>query len=181
MSGPAEGTFSRVIARVRAILPTDWFGTAGNRFRHVTAAMSQATSDFAEKHKLHSGDLLDEGVELGRRKLQGLANSEYAAAVKNFAEAEQKKIEIELQRRSLESRVRKEEAEARISEIKALDAEFEFAQKLTRAGVILRRDATGNLSFHPVPQNLDNPRLNEHLQAALVEDRASCGQDPQSP
>jgi hypothetical protein len=58
--------------------------------------------------------LLEEGVELGRRKVTGLASQEHAVAEKNYADAakaftesEDKKIESELKRRSLKVDVKK--------------------------------------------------------------------------
>ena len=56
-------------------------------------------------------------MALGLRKVQGLANNEYAAAAKNFAEAEQKRIEIELQRQLFENK--RKACGSRISELKA--------------------------------------------------------------
>src|SRR5712691_1691131 len=100
-----EGAFPRLIARVRALLPEDWRGRAGEQFRAGTLAIS----GFVEENRLLPGDLLQEGIELGRRKVTGLASQEHAAAEKNYAEAikavtesEDKKIETELKKRSLE-------------------------------------------------------------------------------
>ena len=141
-----KAVMTRLIARIRAMLPEDWFGQAGKRLRDT----SQAISDFAEEHRVRPKDLLEDGVESGRKKLEGLANKEYAEAAKNFAEAEQKKIEVELLRRSLASKVRKEEAEARLAEAQALDAEVELFKKLAQIGVVLHRDEKGNLTALPV-------------------------------
>src|ERR1035437_2977527 len=126
----------RLVARIRALLPEDWRGKAGEHFRETL----ESVSEFAEEHNVRPRDLAGEGVELGRRKLQGLANKELASATKDFADAEQTKIETELKRRSLESRVRKEEAETRIAEAKALDAEVELFAKMEKIGVVFRYD-----------------------------------------
>jgi hypothetical protein len=108
---------------------------------------------------LRPGEVADEGVELGRRKIEGLANKEYAAAAKDFAEAERKIIETELERRSLESKVRKEEAEARLAEINAVGAEIELLEKIKRIGVVLHRDHNGNITALRAPANCDWTRL----------------------
>jgi hypothetical protein len=114
-------------------------------------------SAFAEEHHVRPSEVLGEAVDLGRRKLEGLANNEFAAAVKNFADAEKLKIEAELQRRSLESRTIKEEAdarkavaEARVAEFKAIEAEVDLLNKLSAIGVVLHRDENGNLKVLPL-------------------------------
>lgn len=158
---PEGGTptlLSRLVAAVRALRPSEWLGQAGQVFRDTT----ESISDFAEQHHVRPKDVASEGVELGRRKLEGLANQEYAAAVKDFAEAEQKNIETELQRRTVETKVRKEEAsaqreeaEARLASLKVVDAELELFIKLKAAGVVLHRDAAGNLTVLPSPVTVD--------------------------
>jgi len=146
-----EGVISRLIARVRALLPGDWFGRAGERLRET----ADAISNFADEHQLAPNDILEETIELGHRKLEGLASKEYAAAVKDFAEAEQKKIEAELQRRTINSKVRKEEADARLAELGVLGAEIELLKKMKEIGVILHKDETGNMTVLPSPANCD--------------------------
>ena len=145
----------RLVARIRALLPEDWRGKAGEHFRETL----ESVSEFAEEHNVRPRDLAGEGVELGRRKLQGLANKELASATKDFADAEQTKIETELKRRSLESRVRKEEAETRIAEAKALDAEVELFAKMEKIGVVFRYDENGTAFVLPAPKDLDFKKL----------------------
>jgi hypothetical protein len=157
-----EGVFTRLIARVTALLPEDWRARAGEQFR----SGAQAISDFACENRLLPGDLLDDGIELGRRKLTGLASHEHAAAEKNYAEAlkavtesEDKKIETELKKRSMEIDLSKKEAEAEkahadarktnaeasLAEIQVLDAQYELHKKLTESGMHLVRDERGSL------------------------------------
>jgi signal transduction histidine kinase len=166
-----EGIITRLIARVRALLPGDWRGRAGQRFRKTVTTIS----DFADEHHVRPGEVLGEGVELGRRKLEGLANHEFSQAVKNFADTEKIKIESELQRRSLESDVAKKEAEARkasaearIQEAKAIEAELELVDKLRRAGVLLCKDPTGNLAVLPAPTKVDFSILQQRVIEAHV-------------
>jgi hypothetical protein len=149
---------SRIVTSVRALLPTDWFGRAGRKFSEVT----EAISEFASEHDITPKDLLEDGVDLGRRKLEGLANHEYANALKDFADAEQKKIESEFQRRALETKLRREEvqlqkdqAEAHLARIKAVDAEVDLLRKLKEIGVVLHRDDHGNLSALPSGPTID--------------------------
>ncbi len=107
-------------------------------------------------------------MRLSRAKLEGLANQELAAAVKDFADAEKVKIETELQRRSLESKVRKDEAEAtraeaeaRLAIVKVAEAEFELLQRLKAQGVVLFRDSDGNLTVLQATRNWNLLQLAE--------------------
>src|SRR4051794_3005333 len=101
-----EPVVTRLVSLVRALFPEDWQDHAGKSFRAGTLAISE----FAGEHSLRPADVLNEGVELARNKLTGLAIQEHAAAQKNYAEAakaftdsEDKKIETELKRRSIET------------------------------------------------------------------------------
>jgi hypothetical protein len=91
-------------------------------------------------------------AKLGRVKLYGLANKEYAEAVKNFNEAEAKAMDLKLSRRVLESRVRKEEAESRLAEVNLMEAELALVQKLNELGVSLVLNDFGRLTIRPTPQ-----------------------------
>jgi len=153
----SESLISRLIARVKALTSEDWNGVAGGRFRRTVRAIS----NFAEEHHVTPGEMLDDGVELGRRKVEGLANYEFSAALKNFADAEKSQIEAELLRRSMESDVnrkdadaRKAGAEARIAETSALAAELDLIKKLHESGVVLHQDTKGNLTALPLPRGV---------------------------
>jgi hypothetical protein len=169
----SEGIITRLVARVRALLRRDWSGQAGERFRTTT----QAISDFAEEHGVTPGELLAEGVELGRRKVAGLANAEFAQAARNFAESEKISVDTELRRRSLtsdlsarEAQTRKARAEARMEEIKALQAELALVEQLQKARVVPYRDEHGNMTILPLPKNL---RLKEIVEEMLIDDEDS--------
>ena len=155
---------SFVHATVRALLPADWRGRAGQRFRR----MMNSISEFAESNGVRPADLAEEAVDLGRRKLHGSANRDLAAAVKDFAEAEQKRIQNELQRRSLESQVEREEAETRLAKLKVLDAEVELLNKLTEAGVVLHFDERGNLTVLPAVVGCDLGKLAKRLPSSVT-------------
>jgi hypothetical protein len=163
MSFDKEQGHNLIVAHVRALEPRDWKGLPGQYFRKITAAISK----FAKKHRVRPSEVLDEGVVLGRRKLEGMASKEYAAAVKDFADAEHRKIETELERRSLESRVRKEEADARLAEIAALNAELELIVKLKEYGVVLKVTDRKVLAVLPTPTSCDLTKLaGERLRAS---------------
>lgn len=165
-----ERIITRLVARVRALLPEDWQGQAGRRFRSGTAAISE----FAEKNRISPRDLAEDAIELGRRKIEGSASQEHAEAQKNYAEAtkaftesEDTKLEIELKRRSLESEVSKKEAEtreahaiARLAEIKALEAHFDLNKRLRDEGMVVDRDERGNLTISPTGKELLPRRSN---------------------
>jgi len=165
-----ESILSRLIARVRALLPGDWGGRAGARYESTV----DMVAEFAEEHHLRPRDLASEGVELGRRALHGKANKDLAAATKDFAEAEQIKIENELKRRAGESDLRRQEAEARLAEIKILDAEVELLRKMKEIGVVLHRDNSGHLTVLPLPEDCD---LEELAQRKLLESGATPVKD----
>ena len=152
-----DGIVTRLVARVRALLSEDWRGRAGERFERTI----DSVSEFAEEHRLHSKQLASEGVNLGRRALHGKANKDLAAATRDFAEAEQIKIENELKRRAGESEVRRQEAEARLAELKVLDAEVELLRKMNEIGVVLHRNEEGNLTVLPLSANCDLEELAE--------------------
>jgi cytoskeletal protein CcmA (bactofilin family) len=149
---------THAVARIRALLPTDWTGQAGERFRKTT----QAISDFAEDHNITPQEVLDGGVELGRRKLEGLASHEYAGALKNFADAEKIRTETELQRRAMEADLKRRDADARksmaeahVAEISVVQAELTLLKQLKEAGLVLHRDANGNLTALSAPPSFD--------------------------
>src|SRR4051812_11635 len=88
----------RVIARITALLPKHWLGLPGRYFDRTVNIISE----FVRRNNVDAAEIADGAVELGRRKLIGLGNREYAATLKDFADAEQKRIQAELERRSLE-------------------------------------------------------------------------------
>ena len=57
-----ESVFTRLVARVVALLPVDWRGHAGSKFKQGTQAISTAAIEAAE-----------EVVDLASRKVTGLA------------------------------------------------------------------------------------------------------------
>ncbi len=147
---------TRLVARVRALLPSQWRGWPGKQLRRATEDLS----NFSTAHNIRPSDLASEGVVLGRRKLHGIANKEFAAAVRDFADAEQKNIDNELRRRSLETDLRakeavarKQETEARIAEAAAIEAEITLTGRLNAAGITLSRDRDGNLTIFPLDGN----------------------------
>ena len=142
-----SGIFSQLIANIRALLPDSWRGHAGDRFRKTVREISE----FAERHRLYPSDLADEAVSLGRRKVEGLASKEFAAAVKDFADAERIKIEAELRRRSLKSEVEKIKEDERLEQIRRIVAEVDLIRKLKAIGAVLRQDEDGNWTALPMP------------------------------
>jgi hypothetical protein len=154
---------------MRALTANDWRGRAGERFRNTLNAIS----DFAEKTGINTREIPKNAVSLAADKLEGLAQKEKAAALRDFSEAEERKVDAKLKERSLESRVRKEEAEARLAEIRVLEAEVQLFVRLKEAEVVLRRDESGVYTVLPAPQNCDFD--------VLVRQRALPRQDDASP
>jgi hypothetical protein len=112
-------------------------------------------SDSLRQAGIEPRELTKQAVGLASDKIEGLAQKEKAAAVRDFSEAEERRIDAKLKERSLESRVRREEAETRLAEIKVIEAEMQLYLKLKEAGVVLRRDDNGNYTVLPVPPNYD--------------------------
>jgi len=155
-----SSVLTRLFARMRALLPKDWQGDAGNRFRRTMRDIS----DFATENNVQPKALAHEAVTLGRMKIEGLAAKEFASALRDFNEAEEKAISARLQTRSLDSKVRKEEAEARLAELKVLEAEIDLLSKLKAAGVVLRYDGSGNLTALPAENcDLDGLKLRKQM------------------
>jgi hypothetical protein len=151
MSERGGGVISRLYAFVHALLPEDWLGGAGKRFHQTT----EAISNIAGQNQIRPADLAREGVELARTTLQGKANKDLAAAVRDFAEAEHTKVETELQKRSAPSEARKNEAEARLAELQVLHSEADLLEKLQKLNVALRFDEQGHLTVLPAPPGFD--------------------------
>lgn len=170
---PERGVVSRLLAFVHALLPEDWVGRAGRAF----SATTHAIDEFAEEHNVRPKELADEGVELVRTALHGKANKDLAAAMKDFAEAENTRIQAELQRRSLESKVRKEEAEATLAELQVVHSEAELLKKLQDLKVVVRRDEHGHLTILPAENDLNLATLaDQRLEAAVIRiERAILG------
>src|SRR5690242_10825926 len=96
-----EGKVRRIIARVRCMLPKDWLGRAGKRFRQTTTVIS----DFSEEH-IRPREKVEEAPDLAWKALSGLSQEKYASALKSYSEEEKNKLESELKRRTLESNAR---------------------------------------------------------------------------
>ncbi len=146
-----RGTGTGLIAQIRALFAADWRGRAGERVRKTIDAIS----DSLRQTGIEPQGLAKQAVGLAVDKVEGLAQKEKAAAVRDFSEAEERRIDAKLKERSLESRVRREEAETRLAEIKVIDAEMQLYLKLKEAGVVLRRDDNGNYTVLPLPLNYD--------------------------
>ena len=179
-----ETTLRRIVARVRCMLPKDWLGRAGKRFRQTTTAIS----DFSEQH-IRLGEKVDAAPELAWRALQGAASEKYARALKDYAEEEKDKLDSELKRRTLESNARqaratadKLESEARIALLNEMDARLAFFDKLRQRNAVPIWDDQGNMTFARAPKDYDwdglqdrmlrpgeLPKLNERSDAPIKE------------
>ena len=160
-----ESTVSRIVARVRCMLPRDWLGRAGKRFRQTTNAIS----DFSEKH-IRIGEKVEAAPDLAWKALQGAASEKYAKALKDYAEEERERLDSELKRRTLESNARqvkaaadKLESEARIAQINEMDARLSFFDKLKQRNAIPIWDDSGNMTFARAPQDYDWDGLQDRV------------------
>lgn len=160
-----ETTLRRIVARVRCMLPTDWLGRAGKRFRQTTMAIS----DFSEEH-IRLGEKVEAAPDLAWRALQGAASEKYAKALRDYAEEEKDKLDSELKRRTLESNARqaraaadKLESEARTAQINEMDARLAFFDKLRQRNAVPVWDDKGNMTFARVPKDYDWDGLQDRM------------------
>ncbi|HEX5228384.1 MAG TPA: hypothetical protein VFW44_11770 [Bryobacteraceae bacterium] len=160
-----ETTLRRIVARVRCMLPKDWLGRAGKRFRQTTTAIS----DYSEQH-IRLGEKAEAAPELAWRALQGAASEKYARALKDYAEEEKDKLDSELKRRTLESNARqakatadKLESEARIAQINEMDARLAFFDKLKQRNPVPIWDDSGNMTFARAQKDYDWEGLQDRM------------------
>lgn len=89
---------TRVKAKVQALLPEQWRGEAGERFRNTLAGVS----DYSKKN-IRVTERLEEAPDI----LWDTLKQKSSQALLNAAEEEQKRIETELARRTLSAKTRK--------------------------------------------------------------------------
>jgi hypothetical protein len=164
----------RIAAKVRALLPEDWFGNAGRRWKH-TATM---ISDFAVEH-----ELLDTAKDLSFKALKGKAEAEYSNALKNYSEEERNKVDTELKRRTMDAAARqaeatanKAEAEVRLAHLKEVEARLALFDNLKARNAIPIWDEDGTMRVIRVSQGFAWDRLQDRLLTTgefpkLVEER----------
>jgi hypothetical protein len=160
-----ETTLRRIVARVRCMLPRDWLGRAGKRFRQTTTAIS----DFSEQH-IRLGEKVEAAPDLAWRALEGAASEKYARALRDYAEEEKDKLDSELKRRTLESNARqakaaadKLESEVRTAQINEMDARLAFFDKLRERNAVPIWDDSGNMTFAKVPKDYDWDGLQDRM------------------
>jgi hypothetical protein len=156
---------ARITARVRALLPEDWLGPAGRRFRRATTTIS----DYAHE-KIRPRERLDEAPDLAWKAVQGAATEKHANALKAYAAEESERIDIELKRKTLRSKARQEsatadklESEARTAQIRELQERVKLFDDLKRLGAMPIWDQDGNLSVSKAPPQFDWDELQERL------------------
>jgi len=139
--------FTRITVRVKALLSKHWLGSAGRRFRQTTTVISDYTHE-----KIRPAERLAEAPDLGWKALQGAALEKHARALKEYAEEETERVEVELRRKTLDSKVRQEkatadklESEARTAQIVELQERIKLLDNLKRVGAIPIWDEDGNM------------------------------------
>jgi hypothetical protein len=143
----------RMIAKVRALLPKDWLGNAGKRFRRTTTAIS----DFAQEH-----EVVDTAKDLSFKAIKGKAEAEFSTALKNYSEQERNKVDTELKRRTMssterqsEATAKKAESEARVAQIKEMEARLALFDNLKGRNAIPIWDDNGNMTVVRAPKDFD--------------------------
>jgi hypothetical protein len=136
-------------ARILPLLPEDWLGRSGQKFRSAV----EAIRDFTELH-VHPKDKLDQAPDV----LWKTAQIKSSQAELNLAQAEERKVNAELARRTLHAKTRQEEAAARKEEaladqesVKAIEARLRLYETLKAQNVTVSFDLEGNATFAPAP------------------------------
>lgn len=147
------GVFSRVVARVRAMLPEHWRGSAGKRYRETTEAISEYS-----KKNIRIRERLDDAPDVIANTLKLKSND----ALLKAAEEENKRIASELARETLSDKARQEKAtadrmetEARTAKIKELQERITLVEKLQAVNCIPVWDKDGNMRVLKAPANYD--------------------------
>jgi hypothetical protein len=154
-----RNTSISLLARVQALLPEDWRGPAGRRFRKTLNAISSTL----EQAGAPPSELPTKIAALAVDKAEGYAQKEKAAAMKDFSEAEERRIDTQLKTRSLESKIRKEEAEARLAEIAVFNAELDLVKRLRETGVMLQENGPGRYTILSAPTNWDFAKVSDRV------------------
>jgi hypothetical protein len=160
-----ESTFRRVIARVRCMLPKDWLGRAGRRFRQTASELSDFSGEY-----IRLDSKLQQAPDLAWKALSGAAQEKYASALRSYSEEENNKLESELRRRTVKSNARqakaeadKKESEARIAQINEMDARINLFDKLKARNAIPIWDDKGNMTVCKVSQDFDWDALQDRF------------------
>jgi len=147
------GVFSRVVARVRAMLPEHWRGNAGKRYRETTEAISEYS-----KKNIRIKERLNEAPDVIANTLKLKSND----ALLKAAEEENKRIASELARETLSDKARQEKAtadrmetEARTAKIKELEERITLVERLRAVNCIPVWDKGGHMRVLRAPANYD--------------------------
>ena len=148
-----RGLLSRLRITVLALLPEQWRGEAGLRFRTTVNAVSEFT-----KEHIRPSERIQEAPDV----LWDTIRERSSRTGVNLADEEQKRIASELARRTLEDKVRQEkatadrlEAEANIAKIQQQQAMLEYIERLKKVGVVPVWDKEGPMMFIKAPLEYD--------------------------
>ena len=157
------------------MLPKDWLGKAGKRFRRTTTAIS----DFAQEH-----EVVEKAAVLGWKALKGKAEADYSGALKNYSEEERNKIDTELRRRTIDSNERQAEAtakklesDARVAQIKEMEARLTLFDNLKARNAIPIWDDHGNMTITRVGKDFDWDVLQDRVLSTRELPRITEGTD----
>jgi hypothetical protein len=158
-------------ARVRALFPSDWSGSAGERFRATLRILSEYNEEY-----IRPAERVKEAPELGWKRLEGEAHEKRANAVLSYTQEEGEKIKNEVARRTMDDHLRiskanadKCEAEARIAQINEGMARLEFVERCRKMRVIPHWESNEQMHVLPAPLNFDW----EGLERKLIEDQTT--------
>jgi hypothetical protein len=153
--------FKRLKARIVALLPEQWRGDAGKRFRETIDAMSEYSGkNIRIKEKLQEAPSV----------LWETAKIKSSQALVNAAEEEQRRIDTELARRTLADKARQEkatadklESDARVSIIVEMEARLQFVEKMRGMNIVPVWNSQGQMTFVKTPPAFDWDGITQRL------------------
>jgi hypothetical protein len=141
--------FNRIRVKLRALLPEEWFGAAGEKFRKTGEVLAEYSRDH-----IHPEDKVKEFPDLAWSRVRGEAYEKLASALKNFEDVESSKIANELARRTADDKAReakasadKMESEVRLSQASEFKGRIELIERCRQIGVLPVWNAAGEMTF----------------------------------
>ncbi|MDP1860677.1 MAG: hypothetical protein Q8K82_18520 [Gemmatimonadaceae bacterium] len=138
-----ESVIRRVIAKVKAYLPRQWFGNAGKAFVETTGDL--ARRPIPRDRQYYADETARIAGGLAGKWVRGKASAEYSEAHLNQIESINRELDADLARITFDDRVRAEKARAEQADlsvirerIKTSREYLEFMDELDRRGIIIR-------------------------------------------
>lgn len=154
------------VARIDAVLHSEWIGNAGKLFRRAAEVIEQ----YNESH-VH----IDEKMEKAPEVLWKSAQIKSSQTDKNIAETEETKISAEFARKAMPDQLRVVKANADTAETNALIAKaqlvkalYGLSKELKDSGTTMKFLKDGSVITYSAPEGYNYEELNAQLQKLLL-------------